>query len=357
MAGKKRRNWIASGALVFIAYVFMASTPIGRETVLVPAWLSEVESAKTHEAPVSGKDPSPMPFKLGSRFGYYDENGGFSLIESLESRLSLNEYSWAVYGAAPDSIDVMNADGSRRFVTNEQGYPFFINDRTWILGPEQNSIALLNDSGKTLWRRQYPSPITCADSAMGMTLVGLLDGSVDLIAADGSRVFYFEPGGSRLPVITAAHLSSDGRRIALVSGVDPQRFLLLERGGDSYKVIHHEYLGTGFRRPVVSAFVGNNAFFAFESEMGLGIHSIETKKTIFLTLNGRLLVMQDAPSQERFFLTVDTGATCELLGVLLPATVFMRAPYLSDEPFLAIKGQRVYLGSPFALAALDILLK
>jgi hypothetical protein len=64
--------------------------------------------------------------------------------------------------------------------------------------------------------------------------------------------------------------------------------------------------------------------------------------------------MQDTPSQNRFFLTVDDGEIRELLGVQLPATIFMRAPYLSAEPFLAIKGQRLYLGSPSALAALDI---
>ncbi len=354
MAGKKHKNWIALGALVFIGYVFMASTPIGKETVLLPAWLSAVESAKTRSAPATGTGSSTMPFKLGSRFGYFSEDGGFSLVESVESRLSLNERSWAIYNAAPDSIEIMNADGSLRFVTNERGYPLFIDDKTWILGPEQNSLALLSDSGQVLWRRQYPSPITCADSAVGLTLVGLLDGSIDLIAADGSRVFFFEPGGSRLPIITSAHLSSDGRRIALISGVDPQRFLLLERGGDAYKVIHHEYLGNGFRRPVISAFVGNNAFFTFENGLGLGIHEIATKKTIFLPLNGRVLVLQDTPTQERFFLTINTGNIRELLGVQLPATIFMRAPFLSAEPFLAIEGQRLYMGSPSALAALDI---
>jgi len=354
MAGKKRKNWVALGALVFFAYVFMASTPIGKETVLVPAWLSPVESEKTHSKTDPGSSPAPMPFKLGSRFGYYGADSGFSLIETVESRLSLNEHSWASYGASPDSIEVMNVDGSLRFVTNERGYPLFIEDQTWIIGPEQNTIALLGESGKILWCRQYPSPITCADAAVGLTLVGLLDGSIDLIATDGSRVFYFEPGGSRLPVITSAHLSSDARRIALVSGVDPQRFLLLERGGDAYKVIHHEYLGVGFRRPVISAFVGNNAFFVFESESGLGVHAIASKKTTFLPLNGRVLVLNDSPSEERFFLTVDSKTMRELVGVRLPATIFMRAPFLSAEPFLAVEGQRLYLGSPTALAALDI---
>jgi hypothetical protein len=238
--------------------------------------------------------------------------------------------------------------------TEERGYPFFSDGRVFIIGPEQNSIAALDGKGVTTWRRDLSAPITCADASAGLLLVGLLDGSVELLNTSGERIFGFDPGGSRLPVIVAAKLSRDGRRIALICGVDPQRFLLLERSGTSYKVAYHEFLERGFRRAVKAAFVDDERRVVFEREGSLGVYDIGARKSWKTPMGGDIVAMEESGADGRLFLLVVAGNRKELVGLRLPDDIYLRAPYSSATSFIARRGNRLYLGGDDSIAAFDI---
>ncbi|GAB1481680.1 hypothetical protein MASR2M78_04950 [Treponema sp.] len=349
--GKKRAiNWILIGVLAFIVYIFAASAPIGSETVIVPAWLRLLSTSKVKE----GSLEPLIPFSLGQEFGYFDAAGDFSVLRSSTQRFTISDFAWSEYAAIPEFIEAKTNRGELLLRSTERGYPFLADSRVFILSSEQNSIISLDSNGKSLWRRDFPSTITCADAAAGLLLVGLLDGSIELIDTRGNAVFTFEPGGSRLPVIVAARLSSDAQHIALVSGIDPQRFLLLDRSGSSYKVAYHEFLEKGFRRPVLAAFLDGDDTLVFETDGGLGVLRRGDKKSYFVPLLGEIRCIENEAKDGRLFLILARDGKRELVGLRLPNQVFMRAPYTSDEDFLERRENRLYLGGGDALVALDI---
>ncbi|MFA6505522.1 MAG: hypothetical protein WCT14_05450 [Treponemataceae bacterium] len=350
MAEKKRRNWIVLGSIAFVVYVFAASMPIGTETVLSPAWLRQPKEPVSESR---AKDDS-VPFHTNKLFGYFNPEGDFTLVKTRNERTVISDRYWADFEKTPASIDLYGSDGKLRYSIAERGYPYFADNRIFIVGVEQNQIIALDDAGKGKWRHDFPSIITCADAAAGFSVFGLLDGSIEVLDAKGSRLFAFEPGGSRLPVIAAVRLSSDGKKVAIISGVDPQRFILLERSGQTYKVAHHEYMDRGFRRPVLASFIAGDKFVAFERENGLAIYDVSARKTVIVDTKGRIVDFEDQGARKRFFLIVDNGANRELIGINLPNEVFMRAPFLSSDTFITRRNDRIYLGGNGFIAALDI---
>lgn len=350
MAGKKGKNWIALGAAVFVVYLFVASVPIGTETVLVPTWLRGLDRPEEGN-PGTGE---AIPFVIGPRFGYFDQEGRFFFVKDAGDRLSVSTEAWAQYAPVPATLEVRTPTGELRFSSSERGYPYLADGRTFVIGPEQNSVTALDDAGKPRWSRDFSSYITSADAAAGLTVFGLLEGRIELYNDSGERIFAFEPGGSRLSVIVAVKLSPDGRRLAVFSGIDPQRFLLLERSGHTYKVVHHEYVGTGFRRPIRAAFVGDANYVAFESASGLSVYDIRERRTYQVPVEGNLTAFEDRSGGSRFFCLVQREGGSELVGVDLPDAIFMRAPFGSDTPFLARRGDRIYVGGASSIAALNL---
>jgi hypothetical protein len=358
MAKGKKTYWLIPGIFVFLIYVFAAARPIPKETVLVPRWLSSLES----NFPVSlegnsREEAALIPFTLGNRFGYVEDNGYyvFNRIRK-EKNLSISPYSWSEYETLPSSIDVFDSQTTPLMtINNPQGYPIFLDDRVFLVGSEQNSLSALDSKGEILWTYDSPAPLTCIDAASGYVLTGTLDGAVDLLNASGAQVFpSFEPGGSRLAVILGCAISRDGSRLAVISGIDNQRFLLLERSGDTYRIVYHEFLSTGFRRAVHIRFIDNDSMVAFEREGGIGIYDTVSRTTINLALEGEITAM-DTGDNKYFFVICSQGQNVKsLVGIRLPGLVFLNAPFRSENVLLDRRNSKVYLGGDLSLVSFEL---
>lgn len=349
------------GVVLFCAYFLSAARPIPLETVMIPRWLNSTESG----TPVylSGEDPDSaqlrIPFTLGNQFGFVGWNGHFSINQTKEANVSLSPERWAEYEAEPENITVFDSDGETLSVIERpNGYPFFLDNRTFIINSEQNAVSEIDNAGAELWTYEFASPLTCVDSAAGLVLTGSLDGVVAVLDNAGKRVFAFEPGGSRYSVILGCAISRDGSRIALISGLDDQRFLLLERfgsGGGEYKVVYHEFLGDGFRRPVHITFVEGDRWIAFERDGGLGLYEISSRKAGKAALNGTIEALDNSGGQEMVFAIVSRPDNTKVLaGIRLPGRVIIESAFKSDEVFLGRMDARLIVGGGQSLASFDL---
>jgi len=365
--------------LFFVLYFFGAARPIPLEIVLVPRWLSSLESDNPvipgesgQQAAEPGDSGILFPFALGSRFGYVDSEGRFPINQVKKGEIYIGENLWAEYEAEPANIEIRNNTGETVLtIEDPKGYPILLDGRIFILGSEQNALSEVDSSGNILWSYEFAAPLTCIDAAAGLVLAGTIDGAIEVLDSGGKRVFFFDPGGSRYAVILGCALSRDGTRIGIVSGIENQRFLLLERYGSAtgeYKVIYHEFLETGFRRPVHVSFIDQDRRIVFEREGGIGCYEIKSRQGAKIALNGEIAAIDQSGSQGFLFLVCSQPELRkELIGIRLPEgrwatgsgqdtqrAIVIRAPFRSDNAFLGRTGSGLLVGGGTTLVSFDL---
>jgi len=345
----KQKKLLIIGIIFFVIYTFAAARPIPIETILSPKWFISLES--NYPTAIPDDTTELLPFFLGSRpggyFGFVDKEGNFTINQVLRANreVSLSPTNWAEYDTLPRNIEVRNPLNQRVLqIENVRGYPLFLDNRIFIISNGQNSISAVNDEGETLW-----------------VLAGLLDGTVEVLNNEGKRVFSFVPGGSRRSVIYGCAISRDGSRIAIVSGIDLQRFLLLERHGTEqagnidYRVIFHEFLEEGFRRAVHVSFIDNDSRVVFERQGGLGIYEIRSRTSLRIPLQGEIISVDGFGSDRLLFLiTSEENSQKRLVVIRLPGTIVISAPFKSENSFLGRQGSIVYIGGNMTLAAFEL---
>jgi hypothetical protein len=376
----KQKYLFFLGFAVFLIYVFAAAQPIPQETTLEARWLSSLESnypiyinsyssnggnGGVSEETGPSSPPVLIPFETGNRFGYVRDDGYFTINQPKEGMVSLADEYWTEYDALPESIRIWDPQNKPVLtIENPGGYPLFLDNRIYILRNEQNSLSALDRDGNTLWTRDFPAPLTCVDGAAGYVLAGTLDGAVELLdSSGGSLIPAFEPGGSRLSVVLGCAISADASMLAIVSGIDDQRFLLLERSGDTYKVVYHEFLGDGFRRAVYVAFIENDTQVAYEREGGLGLYEIASRTSIALPLDGEISAM-DTTGGDRYLFVITTpqggGGSLgkkpwkRFVAIRLPGTIVINAPFRSESAFFHRRGERIFVGGDSTLAYFEL---
>jgi len=351
--------------LLFVIYFFIAARPVPREIVLAPQWINSLD-IQPDISPESGSlitfdstsghianrwSDKLIPFTLGDHFGYVDTSGRFSINRIKTSEIYLGENMWTEYSAEPSSIEISNVSGVTLInIENVRGYPVLLDNRIFIFGSEQNELSEIGPDGNVLWTYEFGAPLTCIDVSAGLVLTGSIDGTVEILDSNGERIFIFEPGGSRYEVILGCALSQNGSLFGIICGIEPQRFLLFERfSGGEYKVIHHEFLETGFRRPVHILFIDEDRRVIFEREGGISSYNLRSRRGIYIPLNGDITAIDGSGDQGFLFLvTSNSPERNELIGIKFSNdrrfalsrftsardVVFMRAPFRSPDVFL-----------------------
>jgi hypothetical protein len=370
VAKDKKKYRFLIGFLIIIVYFFVAARPIPVEAVLTPQWLLSLESGyplyfegelesghgvSGGDTPGAAAEPL-FPFTLGNRFGYFSGDGGFALNRTVRGNVSVSENYWAEYEAVPRSIEIRDPrDAVQAEISEPRGYPFFMDNRFFLINAGQNSLPALDGGGKRLWTYDFAAPVTSIDAAAGLILAGSLDGMVELLDASGKRVFSFEFGGSRYSAVYGCRISRDGSRLAIIAGFDDQRFLLMERLGDSYRVAYHEFLSDGFRRPVHIAFIDEDRWVAFESEGCLALYNIGARNSIKLPLEGTIVALDSSGTDGLLFaVTSQSERKKQLVEIRLPQDIIMKAPFSSENVFLGRRGQRLYVGGGSTIASFTL---
>jgi hypothetical protein len=377
VAQKKKRSQIVIVFIIFVIYFLVAAKPIPLETILAQKWISSLTNSDVYDN--DPENPSSvnisgqlLPFTLGSHFGYVDTLGQFAINRIKTNDIYLSRNMWTEYSINPANIVINNIlDDTEIVVANTRGYPILLNNRIFILGSDQNSLSEVDNRGNVMWTYEFGAPITCIDAAADLVLTGSIDGVIEVFNYYGERIFYFEPGGSRYSVILGCTISSDGSYIGIICGVDTQRFLLFERfgsAGGEYKVVYHEFLETGFRRPVYISFIDDDSRIVFERAGGIGCYSIKSRRGINIPLDGNITAIDDSGGQGFFFvITSHPEQEKRLIGIRFPHdrlfglsrtnardSIFIRASFKSDDVFFGRTGSMLVAGGGSTLISFDL---
>ena len=293
----KQRGVFLIGLILITVYYFLFPRGSGKEIIVSPDSLTILELTD------SAVSPSSIPASVvrnGSNTGYLDSDHELLTLFQAE-RMAADRHWIAVSG--DDGLSLMEPDGRLISRIQDSGYPIVRNGQLFLYRNDSGILSKINpQNGRYLWSMEYISAITVLDGIPGKTLVGLLDGRVELIDDSGKVLLKYRPGGSRVEAVYGGALSGDGSKIALISGLDPQRFVLLEERKNGYRPVAHHDTDTDFRRLVSIDFIRhdgqvlyeNNGFVNAVNLNGYGIHP--------LRFSGRLMNVIDNPVNDTLLL-------------------------------------------------------
>ena len=280
----KQRGVFLIGLILISIYYFLFPRGSGRELIITPDSLTSLELTASSAGFLPGRT---LAISSGSRAGFVNDDHELMSFYSSD-KMAVDDHWLAVSGV--DGLDLLEPDGRLIARIPDSSFPVSRNGNLYLYRDDTGVLLKIDPtSGRIMWRMEYISPVTVLDGRQGRTLVGLLDGRVQLIDDSGKLLLGYSPGGSRVEAIYGGALSSNGSKIALISGLEPQRFILLEERKNGFRPVAHHNTETNFRRSVSIGFVRDDRQILYESDgfvtaVDLNGYVIQT-----IELSGRLV--------------------------------------------------------------------
>ena len=280
----KQRGVFFIGLILISVYYFLFPRGSGKELILTPDSLTSLQPTES----ATGLSPGrTLAISSGSRAGFVNDN--HELINLYTSdRMAIDDLWIAVSG--DDGLDLLEPDGRLIARIPDSSFPVSRNGNLYLYRNDAGVLLKIDPvSGRIMWRMEYISPVTVLDGRQGRTLIGLLDGRVQLIDDSREVLLDYRPGGSRVEAIYGGALSSDGSKIALITGLDPQRFILLEERKNGFRPVAHHNTSTDFRRSVSIGFVRDDSQILYESDGYVTAVNLNGYEIQPMELSGRLI--------------------------------------------------------------------
>jgi len=230
------------------------------------------------------------PYILGGEIGFFQENGQILQKQPRKDFYSFSEKGFFNY-SQEDSFPLFFTSQGEAITIETKAYPFVLGEHILAVGGGGTKLSYLNSTGEALWSRDFNSHVTVAKGVEDQILLGLADGRLFIFDQSGDVVFEFEPGGSRIPIILGADYCSETERIAVVSGVEPQRLIFLEKKKAQFRPVFHRDMTSDFRRETYVEFSQNRQWLFVEEEESLLVMNVLTQNLHSLP---RLKVLHEA---------------------------------------------------------------
>jgi hypothetical protein len=226
--------WIFMGVFFVFVYMFLFPRGLGKDCFLVP-----VAAYPLEKAPVDAPVGQGFLYQLGGKEGALSPDGVPLFYRTTLAQTSVSGRYSAWYDPTADLTYVQDGH-SLLFHKNGKAYPYWVRNRLYFIGDERMGLTEMDLKGNPLWSTQLGSLLTALDAGPHLTVLGTLGGQVHIFGSSGKSLLSFAPGGSRFPVIYNVAISQDEKKVLLISGLDPKRFLVLEKGGGDFRPVFHQ---------------------------------------------------------------------------------------------------------------------
>lgn len=281
-----KRIVIIAGIVVFAGIFFLFPVRLAPERFLQAENLTDLTGGL-----LSGSEGKKYFFLNGS-LGYLDDNWRVVSLAPDGLNYSGSDYYYTAYGPDTETFPVYLPSQVQISTINGAGTPLIFGRRLYIADYASGRLKAFSAAGQELWRYDIGAPITAFDSTEKLSIVGGIDGAVTILNREGRSVTDYRPGGSRIEAIYGAGLSSNGRYAAIVSGLDPQRFVLLKKGDKDYMPIYHKSLAKEYRRTVRIAFSPDERFVFYEGPGQLFVYDIHRKQERSISYEGEIIAFE-----------------------------------------------------------------
>lgn len=332
--------------ILLLAYSIFFPRAIGHETFVKPVAVT----------PLTLKESGPTGaflFRLGDRFGWANEQGELVFGTALVDDLALSDTKYSFYDPKGNALIVMKGE-QRLFTLPDRRYSHWSADRLFLMDENRLGAGEVSPAGKILWERTFSSLVTSMSAGKNLAAFGLTSGQLHVLDQDGTLRHSFAPGGSRIPVIYNTSVSPDDRQIALLSGIDPKRFILLERGEKEFRPVHHQNVQDESRFSTPLGFLAEGAYVYFCDGQGLSILNTKDFRKKTLAFSGTLDFIHYEPSNDLVTMVTTTPQGSGQMAILsMDGALLSRAKFPSREVFFKIIGDKLFLGMDGNLLVLE----
>lgn len=346
-------------ALLFTAaYILVFSTPLKKEPVFTPRWVENLAApSRIADASSTG---SSFGFRIGNVFGYATPDGAIRYLNTAQFDVAMSGKRFINYSSVSNNLVEKDSTGRILVTIPAKGYPILSGGRFFIIGDHRMALAEMTSDGSRLWRRNFGSLITSMEATPRNLVIGLLDGRLLLLNKKGEATYAYTPKGSKIEAIYGCAVSSDGRYIAVVSGLDPQRFTLLRRASKGYRPERVADLPTSVRHQVFLHFFPGVPYVYIERPGAIdyfplgrgkaGTVAVEGQVRAMAAGRGPLLYALSAPARHGRGKAAPGG---ELSAFTATGSVLARSPLAGSRFFLKTRGDALYVGTDMTLMRFD----
>ncbi len=358
---KKRRpaSVFFTAVLLIVLYFSLFPYPLGKELVAKPAWAVQIAGAPSNTAPAWPAQPSAgqaAAFRFADVFGYVGPDGALLHVGQRLFQVALSQAGYINFARMGTDWIFRDPRGERMASFSGNGYPLLSDDgsRVLVVSSDLTGIRELDKSGDTVWSRDFPAILTSVSLQGDFLLVGLLNGSLQLLNRTGAPVYQAPPGQSAIPVIYGCAVSRDGSYIASLSGIRPQELTVLGRSGSSYARALRVTLPTDFRREVRMGFSPDSRCLYYESAGSVGLVEPGAAGVSSIPLPGRLAgaAFLDDARVAAFVSRAGQRANLRLVSPFL--LTFASESFPAGDLFLGTVGGQLLLGVDGKLLRVDM---
>ena len=306
--------------------------------------------------PGAAASAATAAFQLGGTFGYINSDGGLLHVEKTLFRVTLAESGYINYTRLGTDWLLQNRNGKRVLSFSGHGYPLLSVDgnRIFNVKTDLTGIIEVDKAGEALWDRDFPSMMTSISVRGDSALVGLLNGTLLLLGRQGSPLFEYSPGESRIPVILGDAVSGDGALLAAVSGIEPQRLTVLRRGGSTFTRLSKTALSSDIRREVRMSFSPDSRFLVFEGESSAGLFDPASRRLSWVPLRGGVAGMSFPGRGQYAAIAARDGPLAELCIVAPFTAPILRESFPAHELYLGEVDGQLLVGIDDQLLRIDV---
>ena len=356
---KKVNFTVVLCAAFSLLYIFFAVRPLSREIHFLTRWT--VDSNKSSpETDSSQPDSSALiPFKLGQTAGYFTQDGRIASVFTFPYKIALSRDNYCIYGTSDKTMNVYSAKGEKLSEITSSGFPYFQDDRKFLMLPGGNSFACLSEDSKIKWTYENYVPLTAFDSSAQGIAAGYADGSILVFDGEGTVQQNFFPGGSEYPVILGLAVSDDANMTASISGLNSQRFILAEKESGHTKITYHEYLEAQTTEQCLVKFSRDSSHVYFAHKNCLGVADCRKLTAKHIKIPGKILSICESETDSTIFVlsseNLDSGLRKYHVSILQNFNICSDSfSFTAQNAFITVKGNSLFTGRDSSISRIDV---
>ena len=337
-------------AILFVVlYLVLFPRPLPAEFTLVPSQALPLAEAKAERL-----SPGGSFFVLGGWEGYWNSQGELEKVTARRNQSTAWGDKLAWYDAAKGQLVVEGPQGVLFTIPGEQ-YPVWSAGRLFTVDENRLGLKAYNAEGRPQWAKHFASLVTAFDTSTNLTVVGTLDGKVQIFGPTGTPSGGFQPGGSRLSVIYNVAVAPRDGAILVLAGLDPKRFLVLERGGSEFRPVFHKALKENHPWPTPLGFLDGGKLAYYQTEKGLAfLDPKQPDHEVVSPVKGSPLLLQALPGTDLVSFIEREGERSALRVVSPQGTSLLTLPFSARDLLLQRQGQSLFLGADQTLLRLEV---